>query len=349
MSPEKKQKITEAREKATEEKEKVRRDVNALHHFTLTHVGFKFSFPDSQHVNLDKVILAWCMWWYLATWGTINSKQAYISFPSVFHVWRCVIVMLLSVYEAQHGNSEEHQLDLFILDPLPLKKHSSSSWWELTATFHHKNCFFWAACRHEIAMRKCWRMWRHTHLATWRKWKPYLNSRRRRRGRGSAFWSRPSSPSTDILTSPTTRGKKPGWASECVRSVSACRYKHGCVFLCQCEGSVQWTPPHSDVHQWAGWSQMVEEQPWSRHAHQLAKDSGTFYLFNRYSTRETHDIHYLKYVWHSSVFSLVPQQLEGTQVTLRIIHLHNRGPELSRLVFWLFDMSLDFFGSLKLF
>lgn len=61
MSPEKKQKITEAREKATEEKEKVRRDVNTLHPFTpsescmlnkgVIHSTFKFTIPDSQHVN----------------------------------------------------------------------------------------------------------------------------------------------------------------------------------------------------------------------------------------------------------------------------------------------------------
>lgn len=39
------------------------------------------------------------------------------------------------------------------------------------------------------------------------------------------------------------------------------------VSRCQCEGSVQWTPPHSDVHRWAGRSQMVEEQPWPRDAY----------------------------------------------------------------------------------
>lgn len=34
LSPEKKQKISDAREKATEVKDKVRRDVNTRHHFT---------------------------------------------------------------------------------------------------------------------------------------------------------------------------------------------------------------------------------------------------------------------------------------------------------------------------
>lgn len=52
-------------------------------------------------------------------------------------------------------------------------------------------------------------MCRHTRLATWRKWKPFLKRHKRRRGRGSAFWSRCFFPSTDIWTSPTMRGELP--------------------------------------------------------------------------------------------------------------------------------------------
>lgn len=76
-------------------------------------------------------------------------------------------------------------------------------------------------------MRKCWRTWRPTHLATWRRWKPFLNCHRRRRGRGSASWSRLSSPSTDILTSPTMRGEQPSEDWVWVLGVNA---EH--VFLC---------------------------------------------------------------------------------------------------------------------
>lgn len=50
--------------------------------------------------------------------------------------------------------------------------------------------------------------------------------------------------------------------------------KHS-VSWCQREGSVQWAPSNSDDHQWAGWSTMVEEQPWSWDAHRLAKGWGT--------------------------------------------------------------------------
>lgn len=45
--------------------------------------------------------------------------------------------------------------------------------------------------------------------------------------------------------------------------------------LCQCQGSLQWAPPNFNGHRWARWSQMVEEQSRSRHAHRLAKDWGT--------------------------------------------------------------------------
>lgn len=46
------------------------------------------------------------------------------------------------------------------------------------------------------------------------------------------------------------------------------------VPLCQREDGVQWPPPNADVNQRAGGSQVVEEQLWSRHAHQLAEDWG---------------------------------------------------------------------------
>lgn len=98
--------------------------------------------------------------------------------------------------------------DLYILGRL-LKRNSRGSSCRVYSAFHHKMISSDLTSRLETDMRKCWRMWRPTRLATWRRWRPYLNSRRRRRERGSAFWSRPFSPSTDIWTSPTTRGEQP--------------------------------------------------------------------------------------------------------------------------------------------
>lgn len=57
------------------------------------------------------------------------------------------------------------------------------------------------------------------------------------------------------------------WVNTSVYKCLLCHFKHDSVSWCQCEGGVQWTPPYSDVHRWAGWPQMVEEQPWTWDAH----------------------------------------------------------------------------------
>lgn len=44
--------------------------------------------------------------------------------------------------------------------------------------------------------------------------------------------------------------------------------------FCQCESSIQWAPPDADVHQRARRPEVVEESPWTRDAHRLAKDWG---------------------------------------------------------------------------
>lgn len=141
--------------------------------------------------------------------STADSKhepQLCSSVPSFSLVWRCVTVASLCVYIAQHGNSEDHHL--YTLN-LPLKTPCTFNVFSAGFYFHRKTVL--VSCRLESAMRKCWRMWRLTHPGIWRRWKPFLSSRKRRRGKGSAFWSKFSCPSTDIWTSPTTRGKQDDW------------------------------------------------------------------------------------------------------------------------------------------
>lgn len=94
--------------------------------------------------------------------------------------------------------------DLYVLDSL-LKPHSGGSSWGGYSTLHHAAV---SACRLEINMRKSWRTCRPTHLDIWRRWKPFLKSRRKRRGRGSAFSSKSSCPSIDTWMSPTMKGEQ---------------------------------------------------------------------------------------------------------------------------------------------
>lgn len=94
--------------------------------------------------------------------------------------------------------------DLYVLDSL-LKPHSGGSSWGGYSTLHHAAV---SACRLEINMRKSWRTYRPTHLDIWRRWKPFLKSRRKRRGRGSAFSSKSSCPSIDTWMSPTMKGEQ---------------------------------------------------------------------------------------------------------------------------------------------
>lgn len=107
----------------------------------------------------------------------------------------------LSVYGAPAGGPDE----LYITLHAPLKTRCDRG--SLQRAFIVK-LFLWAARSTRSSMRRCSRMCRPTRPATWRRWSPFLNSRRRRKGRGSAFWNRPSSPSTGTSTSPTTRGEQ---------------------------------------------------------------------------------------------------------------------------------------------
>lgn len=68
--------------------------------------------------------------------------------------------------------------------------------------------FLWAVRSVRSSTRRCWRMCRPTRPATWKRWNPFSNSHRRRKGRGSASWSRSSSPSTGTSMSPTMRGEQ---------------------------------------------------------------------------------------------------------------------------------------------
>lgn len=179
------------------------------------------------------------------------------------------LVLLLpqrSVYGAPAWGPDE----LYIPLHAPLKKDCDCG--SLQRAFIVK-LLLWAARSVRSSMRECWRMCRPTRHATWRRWNPFSNSRRRRKGKGSALWNRPSSPSTGTSMSPTTRGVQ--------------RPARGHIFpiwgllltlfiLAQCESCVQRAPPNPDGHQWARGSQMVEEQPRPRHAHWLAKGGGVF-------------------------------------------------------------------------
>lgn len=107
----------------------------------------------------------------------------------------------LSVYAAPAWGPDE----LYITLHAPLTKHCVCGSFQRAFIL---KLFFWAARSVRSSMRKCWRMCRPTLPATWRRWNPFSNSRRRRKGRGSAFWNRPSSPSTGTSMSPTTRGDR---------------------------------------------------------------------------------------------------------------------------------------------
>lgn len=107
----------------------------------------------------------------------------------------------LSVYGAPAWGPDEFYITLHA----PLKKHCDCG--RLQRAFIVK-LFFWAARSVRSSMRKFWRMCQPTRPATWRRWNPFLNSRRRRKEGGSAFWNRPSSPSTGTSMSPTMRGEQ---------------------------------------------------------------------------------------------------------------------------------------------
>lgn len=176
----------------------------------------------------------------------------------------------LSVYGAPAWGPDELDITLHA----PLKNHCDCG--SLQRAFIIK-LFFWAARSVRSSMRKCWRMCRPTRPATWRRWNPFSNSRRRRKGRGSAFWNRPSSPSTGTSMSPTTRGEQ---RSACVQIFRTGGLLLTSLLFAQCESCVQWAPPNPDVHQWARRSQMVEEQSRPRHAYWLAKGWGVFNTFS---------------------------------------------------------------------
>ena len=149
MSPEKKQKFTDAKGKATEEKEKVRRDGDTLHRLSTFKIPPLWHTKELNMLHSYKVLLACCMW----TYQLQTQLQALISTPSVSLVWRCVIVTLLSVYGAQHGNSRERPDDLCIWDRPPLKRHIRCSLWgSLSQLFHHKTC----PCELPAAQRALW-------------------------------------------------------------------------------------------------------------------------------------------------------------------------------------------------
>lgn len=104
MSPEKKQRFTGAREKATEEKEKVRRERNTLSKLRsstlcvlskdLNHSTFPNSCHRVKHVALQQTFACDDIY-------SVSSKHQtwpLTSPPNIFLVWNCVIVAPLSVF-----------------------------------------------------------------------------------------------------------------------------------------------------------------------------------------------------------------------------------------------------------
>lgn len=120
--------------------------------------------------------------------------------------------------------------------------------WELTASAHRKR-FFWAARSVRISTRKCWRMCRPTRPATWKRWSPSLNSRRRRKGRGSASWSRPSSPSTGTSMSPTMRGEQRSACVPigCIRCLIVVAFIRSVWKPCTMSSTKPWCPSMSKM------------------------------------------------------------------------------------------------------
>lgn len=178
----------------------------------------------------------------------------------------------LSVYGAPAWGPDEFYITLHA----PLKKHCGCGRLQRAVIV---KLFFWAARSARSSMRKFWRMCQPTRPATWRRWNPFSNSRRRRKGRGSAFWSRPSSPSTGTSMSPTTRGEQRPAALH-IRGFIIHK-----LLLAQCESCVQRAPPNPDVHQWARGSQMVEEQSRPSHAYWLAQGWGGLHTFSAQTRR----------------------------------------------------------------
>lgn len=164
------------------------------------------------------VLLLLCSVFMEPSMGTVRSTRWFIRFRS--------------------PSIKENTVDVFV--------------WERTAMFFIISLFSWA-CSVETTTRKCWRMWRPTPLATWRRWKPFLRSHRRRRGRGSASWSRPSSPSTDILTSPTMRGEQLlRWGLMWRKCIYCVMTNQLCVFVsvwrrCTVSSTTLWCPSVSKM------------------------------------------------------------------------------------------------------